>query len=183
MTKRLGFALIIFLVPLLGFSQVRPDNQKQKSTLNFKPKPNPWRVGGDLGVSIGNHDYVGVRISPFLGYSLTSDLEAGVSVGYQYASRRNSTQHLFNGGPYLNYYPIPEFFARAHYEYYTGTYKLKNSGTSNNYDENALWIGAGYRSTGRIQVYTGLMYNVLYKSDSRFFNNGLRPIVGVSVSI
>lgn len=155
-----------------------------QSNLTFSAsEPGPWRAGGGVGLSLGSGDYFGVSVSPFLGYTLTRELEVGASVGYQYSNWKQAKQNLFNGGPYLNYYPIPNLFARVQYEYYTGNTKNKQTGNKNNFNENALWFGAGYRSPGRVSFYTGLMYNVLYKNDSRLFSNGFRPIIGVSIGI
>lgn len=155
--------------------------------INLSPTSNThqnrWRVGGNIGLSLGSDDYFGFGISPSVGYKITRELEGGVTVGYRYSKWRNSKQHMFNAGPYLNFYPINSLFIRAHYEYYTGNQKYNNPSYARNFDENALWLGAGYRSGGRVKVYIGLMYNVLYEKDHSIFDNGLRPIVGVSIGI
>ena len=47
-------------------------------------------------------------------------------------------------------YPFQGLFLRAHYEYYTGNIKYRvDSNYSENFEENALWLGGGYRSTGK----------------------------------
>jgi len=146
-----------------------------------------WRFGGGIGLGFGNNNYFGIAVSPFVGYEITPQLEAGITVGYQYSKWSNSKQNLFNGGPYLNYYPIPSLFARAHYEYYTGTHKIEygyeSASSKHHFNESALWLGGGYRSTGKIQFYAGMMYNVLYDHDSSLFSTGLRPIIGVSIGL
>lgn len=146
--------------------------------------PSKWRFGGGLGLGFGSNGYFGFAISPFVGYEIIPQLEAGATVGYQYSKWNDSKQNLFNFGPYLNYYPISFLFARAHFEHYTGKNKFDygsiGSG-SYTFDESALWLGGGYRSTGRVQFFAGIMYNVLYKEETSLFSTGLRPIVGISV--
>ncbi len=148
-------------------------------------KPGKWRFGGGLGLGFGSNGYFGFAISPFVGYEIIPQLEGGFTVGYQYSKWSDAKQNLFNAGPYLNYYPIPSLFARAHYEYYTGTSEIEYDYDADNYkynfNESALWLGGGYRTTGKVQLYAGLMYNVLYDKDSSLFSTGLRPILGVSV--
>lgn len=148
--------------------------------------PSKWRFGGGLGLGFGSNDYFGLSISPFAGYEITPMLEAGVTAGYQYSKWNDSKQNLFNFGPYVNFYPLPYLFVRTHFEHYTGTNQYENvlgEDYKYNFDESALWLGGGYRSTGRVQFYGGLMYNVLYKEDESLFSTGLRPIVGVSFGL
>lgn len=145
-----------------------------------------WRFGGGLGLSFGSNDYFGFAISPFAGYEIAPMLEAGVTAGYQYSKWSDSRQNLFNFGPYVNFYPIQNIFLRTHFEHYIGTnkYDYEFGGSHKyNFDESALWLGGGYRSSGKVQVFGGLMYNVLYKEDQSLFSTGLRPIFGVSVGL
>lgn len=149
-------------------------------------EPSKWRFGGGLGLSFGSNDYFGFAISPFAGYEITPMLEAGVTAGYQYSKWSDSRQNLFNFGPYVNFYPIQNIFLRTHFEHYIGTnkYDYEFGGSHKyNFDESALWLGGGYRSSGKVQFFGGLMYNVLYKEDQSLFSTGLRPIFGVSVGL
>lgn len=174
--------LFVLLFSANAFSQAIISNSRsvQKVPRAKSMGSSPWRVGGGAGFSMGNNDYVGFSITPFVGYEVIQNMELGLATGYQYVSRKTSKQNLFNIGPYLNYYPIPELFTRLQYEYYTGNAKVKSTGETYSFDENALWVGAGYRNVGQVQLYVGIMYNLLYNSDSKIFSNGFRPIVGVS---
>lgn len=168
MKKILLFFVLIFSIP------------------SFSQETSKWRFGGGLGLSFGSNDYFGFAISPFAGYEITPMLEAGVTAGYQYSKWNDSRQNLFNFGPYVNFYPIWNLFLRTHFEHYIGTHKYNYEfGGSHkyNFDESALWLGGGYRSSGRVQFFAGLMYNVLYKEDQSLFSSGLRPIFGVSVGL
>ncbi|MGO2102023.1 MAG: hypothetical protein ACTH3E_03150 [Psychroflexus halocasei] len=169
-------SLLIALIfsSTIAFSQINVSKSKTE---------NRWRVGGNIGLSFGSNDYFGFGISPSIGYKITEGLEGGLTVGYRYSDWKYSKQHMFNTGPYLNYYAIQNLFLRAHYEYYNGTQKNKLTSNSTSFDESALWLGAGYQSGGRVKIYFGLMYNVLYNDNESIFSNGLRPIGGVSVSL
>ncbi|HLS12410.1 MAG TPA: hypothetical protein VK050_09635 [Flavobacteriaceae bacterium] len=146
-------------------------------------KQNKWRVGGGLGMSFGDHGAFTLNISPFIGYELVSSLEGGVTTGYQYSKYRDQRQNLFSIGPYLNFYPMQSLFVRTQYEYFTGNSKIKNSSYSSSFDESALWIGGGYRTGGRVQMYAGIMYNVLYKENKSLFSEAYQPIVGISIGL
>lgn len=177
--------LLMLMFSMNAFSQTVIRNGKSISQAPRAKQigPSPWRVGGGAGFTMGGSDYVGFSIAPFVGYEVVQNLEIGLAAGYQYVGRKNSKQNLFHVGPYTNYYPIPEMFLRLQYEYYTGTAKIKSTQESLSFDENALWVGAGYRSYGMVQFHVGIMYNLLYNSDSKIFTNGFRPIVGVSVQL
>ncbi len=49
-----------------------------------------------------------------------------------------------------------------------------------NLDESALWLGAGYQSSGPVRFQAGVMYNVLYKENESIFLSGFQPFMGVS---
>lgn len=145
---------------------------------------NRWHVGGNIGLNFGSNDYFGIGVAPSIRYDVSKTVDVGMTVGYQYTKHRYSKQHLFEGGPFVDFYPFQNIFLRAHYEFYTGTRKYKEANrASRDIDEHALWLGAGYHTSGRVQFHFGLMYNVLKSQNDHLFKNGLRPIAGVSVGI
>ncbi|MGI9527695.1 MAG: hypothetical protein ACR2MS_11360 [Weeksellaceae bacterium] len=141
------------------------------------------RVGGGLGVNFGSNSYFGFNLSPFIGYAITPRLEGGVTAGYQYGKDDYQKSNLFSVGPYMNYGVMESIFLRSHLEYYTGNQTLKRNDYERSFDETALWLGAGYQSTGRIRFQTGIMYNVLYDEDDSIFASAIRPYGGVVVSL
>lgn len=156
------------------------------SALSFGQDDSRWRLGGGLGFGFGNSNYTSISIQPFVSYQFSKIINGGLSAGYQYAKWDNSKQNLFNFGPFINIHPIENVFMRVHFEQYFGNQKVKfgmGQSATYNYDESALWLGAGYRTSGKVSFFTGLMYNVLYKEDDSLFSNGFRPIVGVSVGL
>lgn len=152
----------------------------------FSQDDSRWRLGGGLGFGFGNSNYTSISIQPFVSYQFSKIIDGGLSAGYQYAKWDNSKQNLFNFGPFINIHPIENVFMRVHFEQYFGNQKVKigmGQSATYNYNESALWLGAGYRTSGKVSFFTGLMYNVLYKEDDSLFSNGFRPIVGVSVGL
>lgn len=142
-----------------------------------------WRFGGGLGLGFGGNGYFGISISPSVGYQINPYVEGGLAIGYQYSKNDWQRENLFSVGPFINVYPIESLFTRVQFEQYIGKGKTETlSGTDIKYDynESALWVGAGYRSPGKISFYAGMMYNVLYQEDDSIFASGFRPILGVS---
>ncbi|PVX51957.1 hypothetical protein C7377_0251 [Balneicella halophila] len=166
---------ISLIFSLLLFTAI----QAQKIEIPKKSVPNPWRFGGGLGLSIGNNS-TGIHIAPSIGYMVSPKLETGVTLAYTYNKYDDYKYNLFSGGLFSNYQIIPELFTRIHYEYYTGNRKY--NGLSDTFNENSLWIGAGYQNYGRVRFQTGIMYNVLHDSDDSVFDSPWRPFAGVSFS-
>ena len=174
---------LLFIISLtLSNATFAQDYQNQ--TIN-----NNWRFGGGLGLSFGNNGYFGFNVSPSVGYMVANNLELGATAGYQYAKDDYSKLNLFNVGPYINFFPIENIFLRANYMYYTGKQKFDdrtpyyNSVYEANLDESALWLGAGYQSSGPVRFQAGVMYNVLYKENESIFSSGLQPFRGVSIGL
>lgn len=168
--------LIIFTLSFsLGYAQLSLNNTpvQQKN----------WRLGFTGGISFGNNEYFSTSISSALGYYLGQGIEAGMTAGFQHSGNKLYNYNLFSGGPYANYSFIPQMFARVHYEYYTGTQKNKVFNYKSNINESALWVGGGYQSNGRVGIRAGIMYNVLYKENSRIFSSALKPFAGIVFSL
>lgn len=151
----------------------------QKIEIPKETNANRWRFGGGLGLSVGNHS-TGIHVSPSVGYMLTPQLEMGATLAYTYNKHRESKYNVFSGGLFGSYHIIPELFTRAHYEYYTGTRKY--NGLSDTFNENALWIGAGYQNYGRVRFQTGIMYNALHDKNNSIFSSPWRPFASISLS-
>ncbi|HJD87395.1 hypothetical protein NZD85_06445 [Empedobacter stercoris] len=172
--------LLLFIISLTLSSTIYAQiNQNQ-------PFNNNWRFGGGLGLSFGNNGYFGFNVSPSVGYMIANNLELGATAGYQYAKDDYAKLNLFNAGPYVNFFPVENLFLRANYMYYTGKQKYNeryNYNYETNLDESALWLGAGYQSSGPVRFQAGVMYNVLYKENESIFSSGFQPFMGVSIGL
>ncbi|MFV0212358.1 hypothetical protein OBK22_11210 [Empedobacter falsenii] len=172
--------LLLFIISLTLSSTIYAQiNQNQAFNNN-------WRFGGGLGLSFGNNGYFGFNVSPSVGYMIANNLELGATAGYQYAKDDYAKLNLFNAGPYVNFFPVENLFLRANYMYYTGKQKYNeryNYNYETNLDESALWLGAGYQSSGPVRFQAGVMYNVLYKENESIFSSGFQPFMGVSIGL
>lgn len=172
--------LLLFIISLTLSSTIYAQtNQNQ-------PLNNNWRFGGGLGLSFGNNGYFGFNVSPSVGYMIANNLELGATAGYQYAKDDYAKLNLFNAGPYVNFFPVENLFLRANYMYYTGKQKYNeryNYNYETNLDESALWLGAGYQSSGPVRFQAGVMYNVLYKENESIFYSRFQPFMGVSIGL
>ncbi|MBS9768206.1 MAG: hypothetical protein KGV44_11815 [Flavobacteriaceae bacterium] len=149
----------------------------QSVSLPKEKVANPWRFGGNFGLNFGGNS-THIQIAPALGYMLTPKMEVGGSVGYTYHKYNDTKANIFSTGIFSNYQVIPQAFARINYEHHMGKQKFQNS--SNSFSENSLWVGAGYRSLGRVGFQAGIMYNVLHNKDNSIYNSPWRPFAGVS---
>lgn len=166
----------LFLVSFLITNAQINVSTSQKTNKN-------WRIGAGVGLNFGNNGYFGARISPSVGYYLGGGLEVGATAGYSYTKDDDYKQNLFSVGAYTNYFVIPQFFARAHYEHYMGEQENKHTSQTFDIDEDALWLGGGYENGGMIRYRVGIMYNVLYDEDDSIFSNAVMPFAGISVAL
>lgn len=172
--------LLLFIISLTLSSTIYAQTDQNQ------PLNNNWRFGGGLGLSFGNNGYFGFNVSPSVGYMIANNLELGATAGYQYAKDDYAKLNLFNAGPYVNFFPVENLFLRANYMYYTGKQKYNeryNYNYETNLDESALWLGAGYQSSGPVRFQAGVMYNVLYKENESIFSSGFQPFMGVSIGL
>lgn len=172
--------LLLFIISLTLSSTIYAQTDQNQ------PLNNNWRFGGGLGLSFGNNGYFGFNVSPSVGYMIANNLELGATAGYQYAKDDYAKLNLFNAGPYVNFFPVENLFLRANYMYYTGKQKYNeryNYNYETNLDESALWLGAGYQSSGPVRFQAGVMYNVLYKENESIFYSRFQPFMGVSIGL
>lgn len=134
-------------------------------------------VGGSLTISFGNNNTV-LGASPYVGYSLTSWLDAGFIVNYVYSGVRNVTyvdpnngqyffsndklrQHTYGPGAFIRLFPIPQLFVQVQGEHNFISQKIKydNGAPAQKSTTSAtsVLVGAGYAS-GRTGPRTPMYY-------------------------
>lgn len=186
---------ILSIFSLCGFAQERYNS----GGTSAKPKskgfdPQKVVIGGNItGGLSGNFFSVGV--SPMIGYSLTPNFIAGVSLGYQYTSIKddnsffNTTSNryesfpsrysLVSPGVWIRANFLTSFFAQVQFENHFGRIRWTGpapfaggSGVEKvkaNYSIPTLIVGAGYRIDlgARATAYFGASYDVLQASTER----------------
>ena len=87
--------------------------------------------------------------------------------------------------PSLNYYIARNFYAKASYQHYFITQKIRRSELSYRTEEDALLLGGGYMQALGSNSYLriGFSYNVLYDKDKSIFSSGLVPEIGFVIGL
>lgn len=174
--------LCVMLLSHTSYSQIQISSLKNKN--RTKTKNENIRIGGNMGINFGSNNSMDINLSPHLSYLVSPILEFGISAGYQFNKYANTKRHLLSVGPYMDINPIPDMFLRAQYEHFAGRTSIKYDDINiQKFDDNALWLGGGYRTGDVVQVYAGIMYNVLHKDGKSIFKEAYRPIAGVSVRL
>lgn len=141
-----------------------------------------WIVGGDFGFSSANNTtFIGV--APEVGYLFDSNVELGGSVGYTLITSGSIKRHLWNFGPYVNYFISDSFFLRGRYQHLRG----KETGTSNTdfrITESSLWLGGGYQTINNGLFYrVGILYNTLYDENTSIYNSPFLPYASLGFQL
>ena len=112
----------IFLIAFLQSTSVYCQDYKTNTSTD-PPKASKrfdWKkiyTGGGLGIQFGQFVYIDV--SPIIGYRITDQLSAGVSLSYQYFSNNRLPEfssHTYGGGLFGQYAFTQNFFAHLEYQ-------------------------------------------------------------------
>lgn len=155
--------------------------------------------GGNMGLQFG--DITLVDVSPMVGYRITSNVAAGVSLTYKYYhikkyfynqytySFEDMTSNIYGGSIFARYYFVENLFAHAEYEYLLYSYDdFRPNATGSNFEKYArtvdvpgLFLGGGYRQPvgGRVYFSIMILYNIMESEYSPYSN----PIIRAGVSV
>jgi hypothetical protein len=146
-------------------------------------------IGGSLSLGFANNQFA-AGVNPFIGYSLTNWLDAGVVVNYNYNSFRDRLydykikQHTYGAGAFTRVYPVRFLFIQGQIEQnFINSRYTPGSGDRiiNNYSAPSLLVGGGY-TTGRQPgndrgfFYLSLLVDILEKENSPYTDNQGRMI-------
>lgn len=192
--KKVFVIIIGLLLGLPSIAQERYSSGGQSS----KPKNNASGfdmqrlvIGGGFGLGLGSGSF-NASISPLIGYKITNNLMAGVSIGYQYFRESKYTNFyntttnryedyprrysMVSPGAWVRYNLFSQFFVQAHFEYHIADVKWTEAAAFTggsgketvkvNYNIPTLLVGAGYRLpvSERVSLYLGVYYDVLQNS-------------------
>jgi hypothetical protein len=163
--------LVLFLVGCSVTLFAQQDDDSEEKTGGFKKEK--LFTGGDFALSFYSGG-LAVGISPYIGYSLTSWMDAAVSLNFLYLSQNQgygSTYKQTNFGPgaFIRVFPLNFLYFQAQYEHNFVNYKYTYQGgiTSETYktDVNSLLLGIGYSGgrslSNKSYFYLSLMFDVL----------------------
>ncbi len=158
-------------------------------------------IGGNIGLGYDSYSF-NAGISPEIGYSFTSWLDAGALVNLNYTSIRpdyyynnNIRQRSFNYGigAFARVFPLPFLFIQAGPEYNRINYSLTDFNTSPHQSESyttsaaSLLAGIGYgqRIVGRSSMHIAIMVDLLNSPQSpyRDGNGRIIPVIKAGFDI
>jgi hypothetical protein len=132
------------------------------------PKPSPFFFGGGVGLGFGDVDWVSVE--PLFGYRINPRVVVGTSLIYQWQNddRYGPSVSTTNYGAraFVQFYPVPNFFLQAEYEYLNYEYVLSDFSTLRS-NQSSYLAGAGISQPmgDRAFFFVSALYNFSYKSD------------------
>ena len=189
MTKTIGLVLALS-VAISGFGQDKEGG--------FRPEN--LFTGGSISLGFGSNSFQ-IGGSPFLGYSLSSWIDAGIVANYNYNSFRTVYTNddklrssTYGGGLFTRIYPINFLFVHAQFEHNFINEKYIPAGggaaAKNKVEANSFLVGAGY-ATGRYPgsgqpfFYLSILFDVLNSEYSPYANasGSVRPILRGGVQV
>jgi len=193
MIKRIVFAGIFMMAVSGAFAQER----KPQRVYTYSDEgadggfsKNNLFLGGSLQLGFGSYSF-NAGVSPEIGYSLNSWLDAGVVVNFNYNSIRadpyftgNIRYHTINygGGVFGRAYVLPFLFltAQPEFNWQNTNAKDMNSGETATFNTNAgsLLLGAGYgqRVIGQGSFYIAVMFDAIANKNSPYNDINGHPL-------
>lgn len=182
--KRLTLFIVALCTTAFAFAQ--KEIEEDDAYKGFKPEY--MFTGGSINVGFSNWG-TNLGATPQLGYSLTNWLDAGIVLGFTYASQRYSSgeklrQTIVGPGAFVRLFPfggmtesgIQGLFATGQFEHNFIRQKYIYIGGTNTYkvEANSLLVGLGYASgkQGRNSpyYYFSLSFDVLKNINSPYVN-------------
>ena len=189
---------IVFLVLVTCFSvtiSAQENEPAENKTTGFQK--DKLFTGGGLGLSFYSGG-IAFGLSPYIGYSATTWLDAAISLNYFYAGQKDRYGNKYkqsNVGPgaFIKIYPLNFLFVQAQYEHnFISNKFITPQGvtvSSYNAEVNSLLLGLGY-CTGRgpsnnSYFYFSLLFDVLRQPNSPYvdYYGRLIPIIKAGYNI
>lgn len=140
------------------------------------PSPSPprpaWRdklyVGGGLGLSFGDVDYV--EVAPLVGYELNPRIALGGGAFYRWTSDDRYAPSVdttdYGGSVFARIHIVPPIYAHVEYEFTDYEYATV-AGSSVRASESNFLVGAGFfqPTGGRGGFYASALYNLTYDAN------------------
>jgi hypothetical protein len=178
--KQLLLSVLFVSSVFVAFSQEEDEKPKR---LSKEEEPGHFKrenvfIGGGVGLGFSSSTFgsnFNIGITPEIGYSFNSWLDAGVSLNlnyysynYGYLGGGTTKQRSFNygGGVFLRAYPLQEFFIQVQPEYNFISTKLTNTNNSGvlrlNQKAPSFLVGLGYgrRIVGQSGFYTAILLDL-----------------------
>lgn len=177
-------AVVVFLIVSTVFAQQRQPTAFVKSNHYTQPILHNWTFGGNIGVTYNNGGF-GMFLTPRVGFLIIPNFEISANVNYTFQNSSFFRTNLFGIGPAINYYFFPNLYLYCSFQHYFVSQKSKQTLTTYQINENALYLGGGYMQKigSRTYLQMGASYNILYKKDKSIFSTGFVPNIGVIIGV
>jgi len=165
--KRL-MVLALLLCAFSSWGQFNVGNRQRRSATGDQKFY--FGGGGGFGFGTGYNYYT---LMPLVGYRITDQVSAGVTITYQRYNYTNGgagtySYTQYGAGPFLRYTFNP-IFLQAEYDIINApVLDVNNELVRRNFSRMLFGIGYVFSSTGRMQISGLVMYDVLYKTPSVF---------------
>ncbi|MEP0266157.1 hypothetical protein [Dokdonia sp.] len=135
------------------------------------------RFGGGVGLAFGNNN-TQISIAPSAIYQYNEYISFGPGLNFNYQKFGDFSSTLYGISGIFLANPIPEVQLSGEVEQLFGTQEFDGIGgnSSNDVNNTALFLGAGYRYGG---VTIGARYNVLFDNDDSIYAEAWQPFVRV----
>ena len=154
-------------------------------------------TGGSLGLSFYPGG-IAFGLSPYIGYSATTWLDAAISLNYFYTGQKDGygnkyKQSNIGPGAFIKIYPLNFLFVQAQYEHNFNSNKISTpqgvTVSSYNAEVNSLLLGLGYCSgrgpSNNSYFYFSLLFDVLRQPSSPYIDyyGRLIPVIKAGYNI
>jgi len=157
----------------------------QQQNYGFQSQNDFWekvRFGGAFGLGIGSN-YTEVTIAPSTVYPVNEYFETGIGVQGTYVDQKpvfflfpGYKAYIYGGSLIGLINPIKQIQLSAEVEQLRINVDYSN-GTSRNFWNTALFVGAGYRTSSFLTI--GVKYNVLHNNKNNIYKEPLSPFVRI----
>jgi long-subunit fatty acid transport protein len=169
----MNFKKQLFIITLLISSVSVFSQQHDSNSFSW----DQMRYGGRFSFEFSNN-VTSITVAPSAVYQFNEQFAAGGTISFGYTDFRNIDSYLFNYGASILgiYTPIQQIQLSVELEQVFVNQKYDDFFPNNNYNYQALFLGAGYRMRN---VVIGLRYDVLYNEDRNLYASPYAPFVQV----
>lgn len=192
MKKAFLLVLFSFINILASNGSEYPDNNLTQLNSTSPLSSSKWYFGGNIGANFWN-DYLLISAEPMVGYNITPKFSLGSKLHYSFIrdtkdDDQNYTYHNFGGSVFARYFPVPQGYLHAEFNFTNYEQYTKFNSVTQKYESERVWVpavlvGAGYRQSigPNASAYAEVLFDVLQDKNSPF--KKWEPIVHVGAAV
>ncbi len=170
---------LLMLVLVISSIQANAQSENEDDNKPFFTKEKLF-AGGSLGLGFTSYQF-SVGVGPFIGYSFTKYLDAGIALNYNYVSERDPNspakirQSVIGPGGFVRIFPLNFLYLQGQYEFNSIKITQIDGGSLPNiitkYNVPSLLLGVGYtseREAGRPFYFVSIFVDVANNNHSPY---------------